>query len=199
MSTGAWSRVRIFLSFNSKDKDLAHSTRAGLLKLDSAADIFLDEISLDSGFWLPKIFGRIADSDAFLFLIGPHGIGQWQEVENFSAFQRHVEERGKMPLVPVIAAKAEAPGLAGLRSLNWVVAPDLQNDSTLHRILTALKIPSGEAVRTRVPAALNATLEVPLPRRSGSPIAWPVAISKRLAAPSSEPATPATSSPARSF
>ncbi len=135
--------VRIFLSFNSKDRDLARAIRAGLLKLDSAADIFLDEISLGSGFWLPKIFGRIADSDAFLFLIGPSGIGQWQEIEYFSAFQRHVEEHGKMPLVPVIAANAEAPGLAGLRSLNWVVAPSLENDTTLHRIWTALK---GEAI-----------------------------------------------------
>ena len=135
--------MRIFLSFNSKDKGLAHAIRTGLLKLDSETDIFLDELSLESGFWLPKIFRRIADADSFLFLIGPHGIGQWQEVEYWSAFQRHVEERGQMHLVPVIAADAEAPGLAGLRSLNWIVAPSLQDDSTLHRILTALR---GEAI-----------------------------------------------------
>src|SRR5262249_51330713 len=113
--------------------------------LDSGTSIFLDEDSLESGFWLPKIFSRIADADSVLFLIGPEGIGPWQEVEYWTAFQRHVDERGKMPLVPVIAANAEAPGLAGLRSLNWIVAPSLQDDKTVYRIFTALK---GEAIDT---------------------------------------------------
>jgi WD40 repeat protein len=137
--------VRIFLSYHSKDRPLAQALRVGLLKLEPNATVFLDQISLESGFWIPRIFQRIAEADSFLFLIGRNGIGAWQEVEYWTALQRHVEEPGKFPLVPVIAENSEAPGLAGLRGLNWVVASVVTDDATLHQILTALK---GDAIET---------------------------------------------------
>jgi WD40 repeat protein len=135
--------MQIFLSFHSKDRGLAQIARAGLMKLDPTASIFFSEVSLESGFWLPKIFKRIAEADSFLFIIGPNGIGPWQEVEYWTALQRHVEEGNQFPLVPLIAENSEAPGLGGLRGLNWIVAPNLMDDVVLHRILTALK---GEAI-----------------------------------------------------
>ena len=105
---------------------------------------------------LAAVFGcrslptEIAEADAFLLLIGPKGIGPWQEVEYFTAFDRHVNEKS-FALVPVIAAGAQAPGLSFLRSLNWVEAPVVTEDTALHRIIAALK---GEA-----PASHNAAVE----------------------------------------
>ena len=130
--------MRIFLSFNSKDTALAEAIRAGLTRLEPSADVFFSPTSLGSGFWAPKLASEIGEADAFLLLIGPNGIGPWQEVEYFTGFDRHVNDK-RFALVPVMAAGATAPGLAFLRSLNWVEAPVVSEDATLHAILAALK------------------------------------------------------------
>jgi hypothetical protein len=52
--------LRIFLSFHSKDQALAEALREGLLRLESAAYIYLSSISLRAGFWLPKLAEEIA-------------------------------------------------------------------------------------------------------------------------------------------
>jgi hypothetical protein len=130
--------MRIFLSFNSKDMALAEAIRAGLSRIDQSAQIFFSPVSLGAGFWLPKLAEEIAEAEAFLLLIGPKGIGPWQEVEYFTAFDRHVIDK-HFPLVPVMVAGAEAPGLSFLRTLNWVEAPFVTEDKVLHRLLAALK------------------------------------------------------------
>jgi tetratricopeptide (TPR) repeat protein len=136
--------MRIFLSFNSKDAALAEAIRAGLSKLEPDADIFFSPVSLGSGLWLPKLGSEIAEANAFLLLVGPKGIGPWQEVEYYTAFDRHVSEKS-FTLVPVIAAGAQAPGLSFLRSLNWVEATDVTEDAAMHRVVAALKgdVPTG--------------------------------------------------------
>ena len=138
--------MRIFLSFNSKEIALAEAIQAGLAKLEPAAAIFFSPVSLGSGFWLPKLAEEIAAADAFLLLIGPQGIGPWQEVEYFTALDRHVSDK-TFALVPVMAAGAQAPGLSFLRSLNWVDAP-VADDATLRRVLGVLK---GEAQTRATP------------------------------------------------
>jgi hypothetical protein len=42
-----------------------------------------------AGFWLPKLADQIAEAKSFLLLIGPEGIGPWQEIKYFTAFDRH--------------------------------------------------------------------------------------------------------------
>jgi len=139
--------VRVFLSFNSKDADLAEAIRAGLAGLDRGVEVFFSPVSLGAGFWLPRLAEEIAQADAFLLLIGLRGVGPWQEVEYFTAFDRHVNDK-RFTLVPVMAAGAQAPGLSFLRSLNWIEAPVLPEDKVLHRLLAALK---GEAVASTTP------------------------------------------------
>ncbi len=139
--------MRIFLSFNSRDISFAEAIRAGLSTIAPEVQIFFSPISLGAGFWLPKLAEGIADADAFLLLIGPKGVGPWQEVEYFTAFDRHVGDK-RFALVPVMAAGAEAPGLSFLRSLNWVEAPVITEDKVLHRLLAALR---GETVASTTP------------------------------------------------
>ena len=139
--------MRVFLSFSFKDQRLAKAIRAGLLRLAPTLDIFFSPSSLGPGFWMPKLAEEVAAADAFLLLIGPAGLGPWQEVEYIEAFSRHVSDRA-FPQVPVIAASANAPGLRFLRTLNWITAPDVAEDATLHRLLAALE---GENVETAAP------------------------------------------------
>jgi hypothetical protein len=142
------AELRIFLSFHSKDQALAEALRGGLKRLEPAADIYFSPLSLSAGFWLPKLAEEIAKADAFLLLIGPGGIGLWQDIEYNEALDRHVREKERFPLVPVIAAGAEAPGLPFLRRLNWVHAPIVTEDKALHRLLASLK---GETFDTATP------------------------------------------------
>src|SRR5712672_3195038 len=110
---------------------LAEGLRAGLLKLEPTADIFFHPLSTSPGFFVPKLAGRIAQADAFVLLIGPTGIGQWQEVEYYTALQRHVEDakRGKrFSLVPVIVAGGEAPGLSFLPGLDRIETERVADD-----------------------------------------------------------------------
>jgi WD40 repeat protein len=139
--------VRIFLSFNSKDTAFAEAIRAGLSRIEPDIKIFFSPISLGAGFWLPKLAEGIAEAEAFLLLIGPKGIGPWQEVEYFTAFDRHVADK-RFAVVPVMVSGAEAPGLSFLRTLNWVEAPAIAEDKVLHRLLAALK---GETVASTTP------------------------------------------------
>ena len=126
---------------------LAEAIRAGLSRLEPEAKIFFSPVSLGSGLWVPKLADEIAAAEAFLLLIGPQGIGPWQKVEYFTAFDRHVSEKA-FALVPVIAAGAQAPGLSFLRSLNWVEAPVVADDKALHQMLAALQ---GETAATTTP------------------------------------------------
>jgi WD40 repeat protein len=139
--------VRIFLSFNSKDHQLADALRLGLLKLEQGAEIFFSPNSLGPGFWAPKLAKSIAEADSFLLLIGPNGTGPWQSVEYDAAFDRHVREPN-FSLVPVIAAGGQAPGLSFLRTLNWVEAPIVTDHKALQKIVAAL---SGETVERSTP------------------------------------------------
>jgi Novel STAND NTPase 1/TIR domain len=139
--------MRTFLSFNSRDTALAESVRAGLSRIEPDAQIFFSSVSLGAGFWLPKVAEEIAQAESFLLLIGPNGIGPWQEVEYFTAFDRRVKDKC-FPLVPAIVAGAAVPGLSFLRSLNWVEAPVVGDDKALHRLLAALK---GETVVSATP------------------------------------------------
>jgi hypothetical protein len=139
--------VRIFLSFNSRDTAFAEAVRAGLSRIDSTAEVFFSPVSLGAGFWLPKLAEEIAEAQSFLLLIGPSGKGPWQEVEYFTAFDRHVKDKS-FALVPAVVAGAEALGLPFLRTLNLVEAPVITENKVLHRLLAALK---GETVATTTP------------------------------------------------
>jgi hypothetical protein len=139
----AWRRI----NSGPVNTALAEAVRAGLSRIEPTAQVFFSPVSLGAGFWLPKLAEEIADSESFLLLIGPSGKGPWQEVEYFTAFDRHVKDKS-FALVPVVVAGAEALGLPFLRTLNLVEAPVITEDKVLHRLLAALR---GEIVASATP------------------------------------------------
>jgi TPR repeat protein len=130
--------VRIFLSFNSRDRALAFEVREKLLNLQPDADIFFAPDSLSQGLWMPKLADRIRMAEGFLLLLGPNGVGAWQTIEFYEAFERHVREPA-FALVPLIVAGGHASGLCFLRQLNWIELPGPLDDKGLHRVWAALK------------------------------------------------------------
>src|SRR5262245_33497725 len=126
---------------------IAEAVRAGLSTIDPTSQVYFSPVSLGAGFWLPKLAEEIAEAESFLLLIGPSGKGPWQEVEYFTAFDRHVKDRS-FALVPAVVAGAEALGLPFLRTLNLVEAPVITEDKVLHRLLAALR---GETVASATP------------------------------------------------
>jgi WD40 repeat protein len=138
--------MRIFLSFNSKDEAIAAILRAMLQKLDPDVDIFFAPVTtLGQGFWLPKLAEEIDKRDAFLLLLGPRGVGPWQEIEYHEAFGKHVDD-SSFALVPVIVGPSPVPGLPFLRRLNWVEIPEAFDDKAVLRILAALNGKAGPTV-----------------------------------------------------
>jgi hypothetical protein len=130
--------VRIFLSFNERDRALAASVRTELLKLQPDADIFFSPESMGHGLWMPKLADGVQAADGFLLVLGPHGAGRWQTIEFYEAFERHAREPG-FAVVPLIAANGHAPGLRFLRQLNWIDLSEPVHDNDLRRVWTALK------------------------------------------------------------
>src|SRR5262249_49969156 len=123
-------------SFNSRDTALAEALRDLLRRIEPATEVFVSPVSLGAGFWLPKLAEAIAEAQSFLLLIGPNGVGPYQEVEYFRAFDRHTKDKS-FALVPATVAGAIAPGLPFLRDLNWVEAPIVTEHKTLHRLVAA--------------------------------------------------------------
>jgi WD40 repeat protein len=138
--------MRIFLSFNAKDQSVAASFREALRGLDPALDIFFAPVTtFGQGFWLPKLAQEINSRDAFLLLLGPSGVGRWQEIEYHEAFNRHAIEPA-FALVPVIVTGAQVPGLPFLRDLNWAEIPETFGAEALRRVLAALSGAAGPTV-----------------------------------------------------
>jgi TPR repeat protein len=130
--------VRIFLSFNGRDRALAESVRKELGKLRPDADIFFSPESLGHGLWIPKLADGVQAADGFLLVLGPNGAGPWQTIEYYEAFDRHVREPA-FAIVPLIAPNACVSGLRYLHQLNWIDLPETLDDQDLRRVWAALK------------------------------------------------------------
>src|SRR4051794_717047 len=92
MDTGV-SMGRWFLSYNSQDPlHQQVQTRLGDLL---GADIFYAPASLRAGgYWLPILADEINKAGAFILLIGEKGLGPWQVLEYYEAFDRRVKQPG---------------------------------------------------------------------------------------------------------
>src|ERR1043165_67518 len=133
---------RWFFSYNSHDLNLMRDFEAVVRRKDPEAEIFFAPKSLRAGgYWLPSLADAIADSTAFVLLVGENGLGPWQVVEYYEALDRRVKEPG-YPVVLILLEGRSAPGLPFLRQLHWIVTPEPTSDVTIGKLLDAVGSPS---------------------------------------------------------
>jgi formylglycine-generating enzyme required for sulfatase activity len=123
---------RWFLSYNSQDFALAQSVYAALRRKDPDGSVFFAPKSLRAGScWLPKLAEEITSATVVVLLVGEKGVGRWQIDEYSEARDRRV------PVVLMLLEGQPAPGLPFLRTLHWIVMPDLASDACLMRLMDA--------------------------------------------------------------
>jgi TIR domain len=131
------SMRRWFLSYNTQDLALMQALEAALRQRDTDAHIFFAPRSLRAGgYWLPELAKEIAQSTAFVLLIGKKGIGQWQVIEYYDAFDRRVKEPD-YPVILILQSGQSAPGLPFLHQLHRIVTSDPASEDTVGKLFHA--------------------------------------------------------------
>jgi formylglycine-generating enzyme required for sulfatase activity len=128
---------RWYLSYNSQDLALMQGLEGALKRKDPDASIFLAPKSLRvGGFWLPELARQIAESTAFVLLVGERGLGPWQIIEYYEALDRRVKQHD-FPVVLVLLDGRPAPGLPFLRQLHWIIAADPASEKSIAQVMDA--------------------------------------------------------------
>jgi hypothetical protein len=107
----------VFVSYNQKDRSLAQYLAEELRKNELRP--WLDIEQLPPGqLWSPKIKRVIEATPAALFLIGPHGLGPWQQRELRVCQDQRLRGHLLLPvLLPGGQERADLPWI--LRNLRW--------------------------------------------------------------------------------
>jgi formylglycine-generating enzyme required for sulfatase activity len=140
---------RWFLSYTSQDFVLTQALEAALQRRDADAHIFFAPESMRAGgFWQQQLADEIAQSTAFVLLVGETGVGPWQVMEYHEALDRRAKEPD-YPLILILSEKTvkrAAPGLPFVRQLHWVLTEDPASEATVGKLIDAA---SGPATRPR--------------------------------------------------
>jgi formylglycine-generating enzyme required for sulfatase activity len=136
---------RWFLSYHSPDRALGERLKAALEHKDADSSVFFAPSSLRAGgFWSKALAEEIAQSDAFILLVGEKGIGDWQVLEYDEALDKRVKSPD-FPVILVLLQGQTAPGLPFLRRLHWVITPDPSSEKDVARLFAAA---SGSSTRS---------------------------------------------------
>lgn len=126
-----------FLSYNSRDFQLAESVLISLKHKEADAIVFFAPKSLLPGtYWAPELAKGVAESKAFILLVGENGLGPWQVIEYYEALDKRVKEPD-YPLILVLLQGCPAPGLSFLRHLHWIVTPDPASEQSISQLTRA--------------------------------------------------------------
>ena len=121
--------------------------KAALQRRDADAHIFFAPESMRAGgFWQQQLADEIAQSTAFVLLVGETGVGPWQVMEYHEALDRRAKEPD-YPLILMLSEKTvkrAAPGLPFVRQLHWVLTEDPASEATVGKLIAAA---SGPATR----------------------------------------------------
>jgi hypothetical protein len=124
----------VLLAHHSGDKPLVRQI-AEHLRLRGLSP-WLDEEQIPPGRWFQDpLQDAIRDSLSAAIIIGPSGLGRWQEVETRALLQECVER--DVPVIPVLLPGATIPSpMLFLRQLNWVQFNDsVDDDHALDRLV----------------------------------------------------------------
>jgi hypothetical protein len=130
--------VEILISFNLEDVYLAEALQASLFMLEPDQQTVLSPASYGAVLFKENIANGVYEADAFVLVAGPNGISRWQETELEVALQRKSYE-AHFPVVPVLAGKAEVPGILVPYDLKWMKLPVVTDRTMLARLLDEIK------------------------------------------------------------
>jgi formylglycine-generating enzyme required for sulfatase activity len=126
---------RWFLSYHSPDRSLADRLKAAIENKDASARVFFAPAHLRvGGSWTAQLAQEIAEANAFILLVGDHGLGDWQVYE----YDEALDKRVKAPdfrICLILLEGQVAPGLPFLRRQHWIVTPDPTSEKDLARLL----------------------------------------------------------------
>jgi hypothetical protein len=126
------------VSYNSQDASLASRLESALRRKDPKASIFFAPKSLRvGGYWLPELSKEITETSAFILVIGEKGVGAWQMMEYYEAFDRRVREPG-FPIIAVLLKGQSVVGLPFLKQLHLIVTDNPAAEDTVARIMEAI-------------------------------------------------------------
>ena len=113
----------LFLSYNSRDR--AAVVRVRQLLHERNFTTFFDRDQLSAGSrWVSLLEGEVGSSRAVAVFIGPHGLGDWQEMEMQLALVRQIDEKKagrQFPVIPLILPGATPDKELGfLKLYTWV-------------------------------------------------------------------------------
>src|SRR5262252_6078527 len=122
---------RWFLSYHSPDQALAERLKIAIERRDQGSRVFFAPTNLRAGgFWSAQLAAEIAESAAFILLVGDKGIGPWQVLEYDEALDKRVNSPN-FPMVLMLLKGQSAPGLPFLRRLHWIVSADPASEGDL--------------------------------------------------------------------
>lgn len=128
---------RWFLSYHTPDEPLAARLKAAIEKKDAASSVFFAPAHLRAGrSWSAQLAGEIAESTAFVLLVGEHGLGDWQVYEYDEALDKRVKS-ADYPLIMMLLEGQAAPGLPFLRRHHWIVTRDPASALDVGRLFDA--------------------------------------------------------------
>jgi hypothetical protein len=144
-------RFHAFLSHNSEDAEAAH--KLTVLLSEQGVKVWLDAGQIKGGAqWLKAIETALADCDACALLIGPSGLGEWQEFEAHLATDRAV--KNQLKLIPVLLPGVDTKALPGFLSLFQAIpfSQSIEGDSeALNKLAGAILKPAPPAPSTECP------------------------------------------------
>ena len=128
--------MRIFVSYQTLDSDVAKAVAEGIKAHRSDAAVFFAPETLSAGaYWLPRLAKEIDACQGILLLIGKR-VGKWQELEYLEAV-RLARDTGKPLIVPVIMGDT-APGLPFFDQYHRLFFREPASNEGLAAILKAL-------------------------------------------------------------
>ena len=93
---------------------------AALRQKDAGAHIFFAPKSLRAGsYFLPELAKEIAKSTAFVLLVGEKGIGRWQVIEYYEAFDRRIKEPSRAWVAVPTTASSHRHERSGVGRYHW--------------------------------------------------------------------------------
>ena len=102
---------------------------------------------------MPELAREIAEATAFVLLVGKNGLGPWQTIEYYEAFNRRAKEHD-FPVILLLLDGEPAPGLPFLTQLHWIVTANPESEQSVAKLIDAAAgrgAPPGELWRHTAP------------------------------------------------